>query len=153
MSLTHKEVGDREVHFTRRFKASPERLFAAHTDPELISQWMIGPDGWSMPECISEARVGGRIRFTWAKDDEAFTLTGEYLELDPPHRIVHTEDWGDSDMGHSVMTTTFEPDGEGTLMTLVAVYPSPEARAVALSTDMMEGMVHSYDRLDRISQG
>lgn len=148
MSLTYKEVGENEVHFTRRFSAPPERVFAAHIDPDLIAQWMIGPDGWSMPECISEARVGGRIRFTWAKDGESFSLNGEYLELDPPHRIVHTENWGDSDMGHSTMTTTFKADGDGTLMTLVAVYKDAETRAAALSTDMRDGMESSYARLD-----
>lgn len=148
MTLTHKEVGEREVHFTRRFRSTPEHLFRAHTDPDLLRQWMIGPDGWSMPECISEARVGGRILFTWAKGDEAFSLTGEYLELDPPHRIVHTENWGESEMGRSTITTTFKAEGEGTLMTLVAEYASAEARAAALSTGMTDGMEQSYARLD-----
>ena len=148
MSLTYKEVGTREIHFTRRFKAPPERVFAAHTDPELIAQWMIGPDGWTMPECISEPHVGGRILFTWAKDGESFSLRGEYLELDPPHRIVHTENWGESDMGHSTITTTFAADGDGTLMALVSEYASAEARAAALATGMTDGMEQSYARLD-----
>ncbi len=148
MKLDCKEVGERELHFTRRFNAPPERVFAAHTDPALIQQWMLGPDGWTMPECRSEAKIGGTYKFTWSNGEESFSVTGEYLDLDPPNRIVHTEDWGSGDMGYSTITTTFEPEGEGTLMTLVVVYPDAEARALALTTGMTEGMEDSYARLD-----
>jgi len=61
--LTLKTEGDRYVVVTRRFAATPAALYRAHTEPALIQKWLLGPDGWSMPVCISEARPGGKIRF------------------------------------------------------------------------------------------
>jgi uncharacterized protein YndB with AHSA1/START domain len=47
--------GDRIIVGTRRFDASPAEVYRADVDPELIRQWMLGPDGWTMPECLVEA--------------------------------------------------------------------------------------------------
>jgi uncharacterized protein YndB with AHSA1/START domain len=75
---------------TRRFAASPEVVYRAHTDPELIKKWLLGPEGWSMPVCISEARPGGKIRYEWTNGKgRGFYQTGEYLQLEPFRRIVH----------------------------------------------------------------
>jgi uncharacterized protein YndB with AHSA1/START domain len=35
-------------------------------EAELIQKWMLGPDGWTMPVCVNEARPGGKIRYEWA---------------------------------------------------------------------------------------
>src|SRR5581483_6422961 len=63
--LTLSTEGDTHVVVTRRFAASPEAVYRAHTEPELIQQWLLGPEGWTMPVCISEAKPGGRIRYEW----------------------------------------------------------------------------------------
>jgi hypothetical protein len=54
MTLTTE--GDREIVVTRPFAAPPEFVFRAHIEPALIQQWMLGPEGWSMPLCASDAR-------------------------------------------------------------------------------------------------
>src|SRR2546423_15719213 len=59
-------VDDRHVVVTRRFAASPEEVYRAHTEPGLIQKWLLGPDGWTMPVCVSEARPGGKIRYQWS---------------------------------------------------------------------------------------
>ena len=64
--MTIKTEGDRFVVVTRRFAASPEAVYRAHTEPRLIQKWMLGPEGWTMPVCIGEARPGGKIRYEWA---------------------------------------------------------------------------------------
>ena len=90
--LTLETDGETDVIVTRRFAAPPEAVFRAHTDPELLRQWLLGPDGWTMPVCINEARPGGRIRYEWSDGKGGgFHLTGEYVELAPPTRIVHVE--------------------------------------------------------------
>jgi uncharacterized protein YndB with AHSA1/START domain len=48
----------------------------AHTDPKKTQQWMLGPEGWTMPVCINEARPGGKIRFEWTN--------GKWWKI-PPH--------------------------------------------------------------------
>ncbi|MBV9762596.1 MAG: SRPBCC domain-containing protein [Acidobacteriaceae bacterium] len=51
--------GDARLVITRRFAGPPEAVYRAHPEPELIRQWMLGPEGWTMPVCISEATPGG----------------------------------------------------------------------------------------------
>jgi uncharacterized protein YndB with AHSA1/START domain len=90
--MTLKTEGDKHVVVTRRFAAPPEMVYRAHTEPSLLQKWLLGPDGWTMPVCISEARPNGRIRYEWTDGKGGgFYLTGEYLELDPYSRIVHVE--------------------------------------------------------------
>jgi uncharacterized protein YndB with AHSA1/START domain len=93
MSKLELEVeGDRFVVVKRRFAAPPEAVYRAHTEPELIQQWLLGPEGWTMPLCIHEAKPGGKIRYEWSDGKHGgFYLTGEIIELEPPHRIVHVE--------------------------------------------------------------
>jgi uncharacterized protein YndB with AHSA1/START domain len=62
--LTLTTEGDKHVIVTRRFSASPEAVYRAHTEPKLIQKWMLGPDGWTMPVCVCEARPGGKILYS-----------------------------------------------------------------------------------------
>ena len=85
--LTLKTEGDTHVVVTRRFAAPPEAVYRAHTDPKLIQKWLLGPEGWTMPVCINDARPGGKIRYEWTNGKgRGFHLTGEYLELEPSSR-------------------------------------------------------------------
>src|SRR5258705_10424148 len=85
-----KTEGDKHVVVTRRFAAPPEAVYRAHTEPRLIQTWLLGPDGWTMPVCVSEARPGGKIRYEWTDGKGGgFHLTGEYLELGAFSRIGH----------------------------------------------------------------
>ena len=148
--LTLKTEGDRYVVVTRRFAATPEALYRAHTEPALIQKWMLGPDGWSMPVCISEARPGGKIRFEWSDGKgRGFDLTGEYVELEPYSRIVHIERMHVPDpTPDNRVETRFDADGSGTLMTLRMTLPNTEMRAAMLATGMEQGMEASYVRLE-----
>jgi len=148
--LTLKTEGDTHVLVTRRFAAPPEALYRAHTDPKIIQNWMLGPDGWTMPVCISEARPGGKIRFEWANGKgEGFYLTGEYLELEPCRKIVHVERMYLPDpTPDNHVETRFDPDGKGTLMTMRMTLPDPQTRAAMLATGMEQGMETSYARLE-----
>ena len=143
--------GDRVVVARRRFDAPPEDVFRAHVEPELIQQWLLGPDGWTMPVCINEARPGGAIRYEWSDGQgHGFHLTGEILELEAPRRIVHVERMFLPDpTPDNHVVTTFEPDGDGTLMTMRMTLPDAATREAMLATGMEHGMEASYARLDR----
>jgi uncharacterized protein YndB with AHSA1/START domain len=151
--LTLKTESDRYVVVTRRFAAPPEAVYRAHTEPELIQKWLLGPEGWSMPVCISEPRPGGKIRFEWADGKGAgFYLTGEYVELVPFSRIVHVERMHLPDpTPDNHVETNFAPDGSGTLMTLRMTLPDEATRTAMLSTGMEHGMEASYTRLDSVT--
>ena len=149
--LTLETEGDTHVIVKRRFAAAPEMIYRAHTDPDLIRLWMLGPDGWTMPVCINEARPGGRIRYEWSDGKGGgFHLTGEFIELEPCRRIVHVERMHMPDATpDNHVETRFEPDGDGTLMTMRMTVPNTETRAAMLASGMDQGMEASYVRLEK----
>jgi uncharacterized protein YndB with AHSA1/START domain len=150
--LNLKTVGDTHVVVTRHFAAPPEAIWRAHTEPELIKKWMLGPDGWTMPVCICDPRPGGKIRFEWTNGQGGgFYLTGESLEAVPYSRLVHVERMHIPDpTPDNHVETTFEPDGTGTLMTMRMTLPDAQTRAAMLSTGMEHGMEASYVRLESL---
>jgi uncharacterized protein YndB with AHSA1/START domain len=144
--------GDKYVVVTRRFAASPDLVYRAHTEPALIQKWLLGPDGWTMPVCISEPRPGGGIRYEW-KDGKGngFHLTGEYVELVPFSKIVHVERMHLPDpTPDNHVETRFDADGRGTLMTMRMTLPNARARTAMLATGMEHGMEASYARLEKM---
>jgi uncharacterized protein YndB with AHSA1/START domain len=152
--LILKTEGDTHVVAVRRFAAPPEAVYRAHTEPALIQKWLLGPDGWTMPVCINDARPGGKIRYEWTNGKgHGFYLTGELVELTPFSRIVHVERMHMPDpCPDNHVVTTFEPDGRGTLMTMRMTLPDAQTRAAMLSTGMEHGMEASYIRLETMLQ-
>jgi uncharacterized protein YndB with AHSA1/START domain len=148
--LTLKTEGDTHVIVTRRFNAPSEAVYRAHTDPKLIQKWLLGPEGWTMPVCISEAWPGGNIRYEWTNGKgRGFYLTGEYLELDPYSRIVHVERmFLPERTPENHIETKFDADGTGTLMTMRMTLPDAQTRSAMLKTGMERGMEASYVRLE-----
>ena len=63
-----KTPSDREVVVIRTFDASRQLVWDAHTKPELLKRWLLGPPGWSMSHCTVDLRVGGRYRYVWRND-------------------------------------------------------------------------------------
>ncbi len=149
---TYATPTDREVLITRIFDASRRIVFDAYTNPEHLRQWLLGPEGWTMPICEMDARPGGSWRYVWRKDDGTeMAMAGTIREYVPPERLVTTESWG-PEWPETVNTTTFAETGGRTAVTLTILYPSKEARDAALETEMKEGMNQSFIRLDKLLQ-
>jgi uncharacterized protein YndB with AHSA1/START domain len=148
--LTLTTEGDRFVLITRRFAAPPELVYRAHVEPDLIKRWLLGPDGWTMPVCESDARPGGKIHYAWVNGKGAgFSLTGEYVELVPFSKIVHIERMHlPPTTPDNHVETRFEPEGAGTLMTMRMTLPDAATRDAMLATGMAGGMETSYARLE-----
>lgn len=152
--LTLRTEGDTFVVVTRRFAAPPAAVFAAHVEPALLQQWCLGPDGWTMPVCICDPRPGGAIRYEWQNaEGHGFHLTGEFVEVEAPRRLVHVERMHLPDpTPDNHVETIFTADGDGTLMVMRMTLPDAETRAAMLATGMDEGMEAGYQRLDRMTQ-
>jgi len=148
--MTLEKVGDSNIVVKRRFNATPETVYRAHTEQKLIQQWMLGPEGWKMPVCINDARPGGKIRYEWTNGKGGgFHLTGEFLELEPFSRIVHVERMHLPDATpDNHIETRFDQDGTGTLMTMLMTLPDAKTRAAMLASGMEQGMEASYVRLE-----
>ena len=137
----------------RKFNAPKALVFDAFVKPELIKRWLLGPDGWSLPVCTIDLRVGGKFRYVWREDATGteMGLSGEYRAIEPPDRIVHTETFDDySPEGEAVITTLFrEKDGK-TVVEMSMLFPSKTARDGGIANGMTDGMAISYDRLDEV---
>lgn len=148
--LILKTEGDTHIVVTRHFAAPPEAVYRAHLEPELLQKWLLGPEGWTMPVCVNEAKPGGKFRYEWAHPKKGgFHITGELLELEPYSRIVHVERMYLPDpTPDNHVETRFDPDGAGTLMTMRMTLPDAETRAAMLASGMEKGMEASYVRLE-----
>ena len=84
MTLSIEAEGDKFVIVRRRFAASPEAVYRAHTESDLIKQWMLGPEGWTMPVCEAPNGTGSSFRYEWesADGEQRFGFVGEVLEVD-----------------------------------------------------------------------
>jgi uncharacterized protein YndB with AHSA1/START domain len=141
---------DREITMTRVFDAPRALVFDAFTKPKLVQRWLLGPDGWTMPVCEIDLRVGGKWRYVWRNDDDGseFGMSGVYRELARPDRTVHTEIYSeDPNQTEAVVTTTFRESGGRTTMVATMRLPSKEVRDAIVATGMAEGAGKSYDRL------
>ena len=144
---------DLTIVLTRDFDAPRGLLFAVHTEPHHLRQWMVGPEGWTMSACEIDLRPGGPWRVLWrGGDGTEMAITGVYLEVDPPSRVVHTERWG-PDWPETTTTLEFlEVDGRTTL-TSTMLFPSRETRDAALGSGATDGADPGFDNLDKYLAG
>lgn len=148
--LTLTTEGDTGILVRRQFSAGPEAVFRAHVQAELIRKWLLGPDSDKMSVCVSEARPGGRIRFEWSDGEgNEFHMAGEYFEIDPHSRIVHLERMHlPEPTPDNHVETRFEPDGDGTMVTVRMTLPDAGMRNSMLQNGLDQSMESSYTCLD-----
>ncbi len=146
------ELTDTTIRVSRVVRGSVEQVWRAHHDAELVQQWMLGPDGWTMPVCEPAQRVGDSYRYEWESDDgeNRFGFEGELLESTPPRRSVTTEAMIGMEGPSTRNEMTLTPAAGGTLLSLVITYPTTELRDQILATGMVDGMETSYARLEGV---
>ena len=152
-TLTITTPSEREIAMTRVFDAPRTLVFEAMTKPELIQRWLLGPDGWTMPVCEVDLRVGGKYRYVWRKEKtgEEMAMGGEFREIVRPERIVATEAFEDAwYSGEAIDTTVLVEKAGKTTMTMTMLLESKEARDGVLASGMESGVSVSYDRLDDV---
>jgi len=78
------------VYSSRRFDASPERVFDAWLTPELADKWLFTPEASEHQGTRVEIdpRVGGTWTIRDVRDGQLYVADGEYLEIDRPHLLV-----------------------------------------------------------------
>jgi uncharacterized protein YndB with AHSA1/START domain len=105
----------------RRLKATPDKVFAAWTDPEKIKRWM-GPGEIVTIRAESDARPGGRYFVAMrSPDGKDHDVGGVYREVVANEKLVFTWAWkvAPPDESHeSLVTVLLKPDDGGTLLTL-----------------------------------
>jgi uncharacterized protein YndB with AHSA1/START domain len=110
--------------------APQERIFSALTEPAELARWF-GPHGYAMSEIDLDLRVGGGYRFTMQPPGgDRFHIVGEFLEIDPPRRLVYTFRYEepDPDDRQTVVMLSLEKVGHGTEVSLSQGEFATEAR-------------------------
>jgi uncharacterized protein YndB with AHSA1/START domain len=140
---------DNQIVMTRLFDAPRHLVFEAMTKPEHVRRWWgnLG-DGYSVPVCEIDLRVGGRWRFVNRHPKGEAEFYGEYREIDPPNRVVFTEIYAPFPDSGSVVTAEFTEEDGKTRMTVTCEYPSEDVRNMVMGTGMERGAALSYDRLE-----
>ena len=138
------------IRVTLTFNAPIELIWRAHTEPELVKQWMTGPPHISLPVCEIDFRVGGKARYVWKSPEFEMEMTAEYKEIVPHKRIIHSESYEDWPEGSTVVTTNFSEAGKQTTVTMDAEYPSQKIRDTAMQPEFEEGLLASYQTLEKL---
>ncbi len=140
---------DLEFRVERVFDHPIERVWAAYTDPELIPQW------WGDNTRVDrlDVRTGGSWQFIVDQGGQEAAITGDFLEVDPPHRIVQTfgmeGPYGDS---HH-QTIEFESLGDQTHLAITSRFATTEERDGILAYGAEKGAIGGWVRLDAALKG
>lgn len=140
---------DREIKIDRVFDAPRTLVWRAFTDPKLLPRWM-GPAQYEMTTSEMDVRPGGKYRWVWRLDDgKDLTITGRFLEVDRPNRMVTVETM-DPRMGESHNVTLFTEKGGKTTVSIRIKVADKATRDAMLATGMQDGMDLGYLRLDAL---
>ena len=140
---------DQEIRMIRVFNAPRALVFEAMTRPEHVREWWgrLG-EGYSVPVCEIDLRVGGKWRFVNRHPNGEAAFHGEYLEIASPGRVVFTEIFEEFPDVVSVVTSELSEENGKTHFAATVRYPSKDVRDLVIGTGMAKGAATSYDRLE-----
>jgi uncharacterized protein YndB with AHSA1/START domain len=138
------------VRITREFDAPREKVFRAHTDPELVAQWL-GPRRLEMHIEHYNCHTGGSYRYVHSSDGNEFAFHGSFHEVRPSERIVQTFTFEGQPDSVALERVTFEDLGNGrTRLEATSLVDSFADRDAFLASGMEEGLRECYERLDEL---
>jgi uncharacterized protein YndB with AHSA1/START domain len=141
------------VRITREFDAPPEKVFRAHTDPELVVRWT-GPRSTSMRIDHFDCRTGGSYRYLVSDADGEYGFRGCFHEVRPGELIVQTFTFEGMPDGVALERLAFTDIGHGrTRLTTTSLVDSFEGRDAFVASGMDVGVIEGYERLDEVLAG
>lgn len=97
--------------------APPQRVFQALVSEE-ICEWWVRPGVFDTREWTGDVRVGGRWRAAGIGNGRPYAIEGQFLEIDPPRKLVHTWQPVGAPGAPTIVTYVLEPVAGGTRLTL-----------------------------------
>jgi len=138
------------IVITREFDAPPSKVFRAHTDPDLVRQWL-GPRGLEMTVDRWDCRTGGEYRYIHSRDGEEYAFHGSFHEVRPEQLIVQTFTFEGMPDSVALEKVVLEDLGDGrTRLVATSLGDSFEARDAMVASGMEQGIVEGYERLDEV---
>jgi uncharacterized protein YndB with AHSA1/START domain len=138
------------VRLTREFDAPPDKVFRAHTDPDLLVRWL-GPRDLTMKVDHYDCRTGGSYRYVHVRGDDEFGFHGCFHEVRPSELIVQTFTFEGAPDGVALEKVVLEDLGDGrTRLVATSLVDSFADRDAFVASGMETGIREGYERLDEL---
>jgi uncharacterized protein YndB with AHSA1/START domain len=151
-----KDLRAGTLAFVAEFDAAPHRVWQVWEDPRLLERWW-GPPTWPATYTQHDFVAGGTSRYHMTGPDGTQAHGWlRFTAIDAPSSLELTDGFADetgadnAELPITTMRATLEAVGNGTRMTLVAVYASPEAMQTVLDMGMEEGMTGALGQIDAV---
>jgi uncharacterized protein YndB with AHSA1/START domain len=139
------DLVDGQIVASVELATTPERVFQALASREVVD-WWVNPGVFDTREWTGDVRIGGRWRASGIARGTPYALEGEFLEVDPPRRLVQTWHFAGAPGVPSTVTYLLEPIAGGTRLTVHhAGLAAPDQQ-----TNVGAGWRSSFDRLAEI---
>lgn len=162
-------MDERAFTLTRWLDAPRDRVWRAWTDPTELARWW-GPHGYTTPVVAADPRPEGGLRIVMrSPDGMEIPITGEFVDVDPPSRLVFVDEVGEDapaswheTLGRyrpslppgsplrTVVTVTFEERDGGTLLTITSAFASDEDRDAVMRVGAVSGWSESLEKLETL---
>ena len=145
------EPGTPFVDVTRDFQAPRELLLRAHTEPDLVKEWL-GPHGYDMIIDHYDCRDGGSYRYEHIDPEgNVYGFHGVFHGPQTVDGLVQTFEFEGAPGHISLDAIRFEDLGGGrTRIHGHTVFQSVEARDMMFEAGMETGIREGYERLDEL---
>jgi len=147
------------ITLERVYDASPEVVWQAWTDPEMIKKWW-GPDNVTIPECEIDLRVGGKIYIVMEAGEAmgpyrgtTWPMLGAFTVVEPRAKLAYAvQAWTEGakeettiDQGTEV---TFAEERGGTKITVSAAIYKMGPKAGMAAEGMQYGFTQQLEKLN-----
>lgn len=143
----------RELHISRFYAVSRQRVFRAWTDPHQLARWW-GPKDFTNPVCEIEPRVGGRLRIVMrGPDGTDYPMQGVITDIRANERFAFDFEALDSAGKPALqgrLSVTFTEEDGKTRLSLSTYAEGLGPEAVSMLEGMEAGWNQSLDRLTRL---
>ena len=141
------------IRIVREFDAPREKVFRAHTDPDLLVRWL-GPRSVTMRIDHFDCHTGGSYRYVHTSDGVDYGFHGSFHEVRGPEAIIQTFTFEGEPDGVALERLVLEDLGSGrTRLTATSLTESFEARDAMVASGMEHGVREGYERLDELLGG
>ena len=138
------------IDMTREFAAPRELVYRAHTEPELLAQW-IGPRRLTTHVDRFDVRDGGTWRYIQRDTDGSeYAFHGVFHGDPSPDGIVQTFEFEGAPGHISLDALRLEEHDGRTTLRVHSVFQSVEARDAMVAAGMEAGVQQGYERLDEL---
>ena len=139
------EEGKQDLHITREFDIPLELLFKAHTDAEILGQWM----GTKVLKLEAKKFGNYELETSDGKGNVLFAASGVIHEFIPEKKIIRTFEMANAPLGVQLEIYEFEKlTGETSKLTMHTIYESGEKRDQVLKFGMTQGINMAHNRLE-----